>query len=273
MANPERERSARPGAPQTAAAGGGKAGSSPGQGWRGGGAPSLGSGSSPVPITSRGCCAVGTVSSIPVSSASSSSSQSPSPSGAFPPPPPSKLPSRRGRGGGGRSGDAWAPLILYRGGGGGGWRRRFFPSTIQGLLVAAPGSTQQQQQQSSAGLPLLCPTFSGWWSYNLSRGGGGRAPQDSSTARFRSRACRQHSRKGTLLTLPLGPDMEDGSSSASCFRRFTECFLSASKWLSLHWFTQEEEKKGAGRSLYCMHRAGVQESCRKNCPRHFCGWR
>lgn len=141
-----------------------------------------------------------------------------------------------------------ASLILYPGGG---RRRLFLPPSLQDLLLplsSSEGATgqrrrrhrEQQQQQLLQRVPpgprLLCPALSGLWSYDL-LGGGGAARGDGPGGR--SWASRQQQARGTFFTfssfpppLLLGPDMEDGSSSASCFRRFTECFLSTSRWLS-----------------------------------------
>ncbi|XP_053151773.1 cAMP and cAMP-inhibited cGMP 3',5'-cyclic phosphodiesterase 10A isoform X3 [Hemicordylus capensis] len=206
-------------------------------------------------------------------------SPSTSPFNFLPPPPllrsssPFNLPSPRGKEGGAATrasardvgaaaaAAAAAPLIVYPGGGGGRRRLLFFPSSIQGLLFPASsskgavGQRRHRQERSPPGDPLLCTALSRVWSYNLlaARGGRGVAARgDGPRSRGRSRAFRQRQQqqqqRSTFFTFPpfsapllLGPDMEDGSSSASCFRRFTECFLSTSltdekvkAYLSLH---------------------------------------
>lgn len=154
----------------------------------------------------------------------------------------------------GAAATATAPLLVC--GGGGGRRRLFFPSSIQSLLLppstskGATGQRRHRQQRSASGPLLLCPGLSRLWSCNLlARGGGGAGAAASGDGpggrgRSRNKAFRQRQQqRGTFFTfssfsapLVLGPDMEDGSSSASCFRRFTECFLSTSRWFgTLFW--------------------------------------
>ncbi|XP_077203994.1 cAMP and cAMP-inhibited cGMP 3',5'-cyclic phosphodiesterase 10A isoform X3 [Paroedura picta] len=138
---------------------------------------------------------------------------------------------------------AAASLIVYPGGG---RRRLFLPPSLQDLLLppsSSEGATgqrrrrrhrEQQQQRAPPGPRLLCPALSGSWSYNL-LGGGGAARADGPGGRGRSRTSKQWPARDTFFTfsafptpLLLGPDMEDESSSASCFRRLTDCFLSTS---------------------------------------------
>ncbi|KAM9564299.1 cAMP and cAMP-inhibited cGMP 3',5'-cyclic phosphodiesterase 10A isoform 1-T1 [Guaruba guarouba] len=150
-----------------------------------------------------------------------------------------------GGGGGGRDvgGAAAAHLIAHPGGSG--RRRLFCSSSIQGLLLrSAAGGPRQHHSRL-----LLPPAASRPWSYNslgaaaaAARGDGirgGDGPGGSRTPR------RQQRQRGAFFPfsspLLLGPDMEDGSNSTSCFRRFTDCFLNTSltdekvkAYLSLH---------------------------------------
>ncbi|XP_059323783.1 cAMP and cAMP-inhibited cGMP 3',5'-cyclic phosphodiesterase 10A [Ammospiza nelsoni] len=152
-----------------------------------------------------------------------------------------------GGGGGGRGRDvggaaAAAHLIAHPGGSG--RRRLFCSSSIQGLLLrSAAGGPRQHHSRL-----LLSPAASRPWSCNslgaaaAARGDGirgGDGPGGSRTPR------RQQRQRGAFFSfsspLLLGPDMEDGSNSASCFRRFTDCFLNTSltdekvkAYLSLH---------------------------------------
>ncbi|XP_065487203.1 cAMP and cAMP-inhibited cGMP 3',5'-cyclic phosphodiesterase 10A [Caloenas nicobarica] len=150
----------------------------------------------------------------------------------------------RAAGGGGRDvgGAAAAHLIALPGSSG--RRRLFSSSSIQSLLLrsAAGGNLHRSRF-------LLSPPASGPWSCNslgaaaaAARGDGirgGDSPGGSRTPR------RQQRQRGAFFSfsspLLLGPDMEDGSNSASCFRRFTDCFLNTSltdekvkAYLSLH---------------------------------------
>ncbi|XP_061847590.1 cAMP and cAMP-inhibited cGMP 3',5'-cyclic phosphodiesterase 10A [Colius striatus] len=152
----------------------------------------------------------------------------------------------RAAGGGGRDvGGAAAAAHLIAHPGGSGRRRLFCSSSIQGLLLrSAAGDPRQHHSRL-----LLSPSASGPWSCNslgaaaaAARGDGirgGDGPGGSRTLR------RQQRQRGTFFSfsspLLLGPDMEDGSNSASCFRRFTDCFLNTSltdekvkAYLSLH---------------------------------------
>ncbi|XP_057262905.1 cAMP and cAMP-inhibited cGMP 3',5'-cyclic phosphodiesterase 10A isoform X2 [Pezoporus wallicus] len=153
-----------------------------------------------------------------------------------------------GRGGGGRDvGGAAAAAHLIAHPGGSGRRRLFCSSSIQGLLLrSAAGGPRQHHSRL-----LLSPAASRPWSYNslgaaaaaaAARGDGirgGDGPGGSRTPR------RQQRQRGAFFSfsspLLLGPDMEDGSNSTSCFRRFTDCFLNTSltdekvkAYLSLH---------------------------------------
>ncbi|XP_041881027.1 cAMP and cAMP-inhibited cGMP 3',5'-cyclic phosphodiesterase 10A isoform X3 [Corvus kubaryi] len=157
---------------------------------------------------------------------------------------------RAGGGGGGGGGGrrdvgraAAAHLIAHPGGSG--RRRLFCSSSIQGLLLrSAAGGPRQHHSRL-----LLSPAASRPWSCNslgaaaaAARGDGirgGDGPGGSRTPR------RQQRQRGAFFSfsspLLLGPDMEDGSNSASCFRRFTDCFLNTSltdekvkAYLSLH---------------------------------------
>uniref|UniRef100_A0A8D2QJ62 Phosphodiesterase n=1 Tax=Zonotrichia albicollis TaxID=44394 RepID=A0A8D2QJ62_ZONAL len=112
------------------------------------------------------------------------------------------------------------------------------------LLRSAAGGPRQHHSRL-----LLSPAASRPWSCNslgaaaaAARGDGirgGDGPGGSRTSR------RQQRQRGAFFSfsspLLLGPDMEDGSNSASCFRRFTDCFLNTSltdekvkAYLSLH---------------------------------------
>ncbi|XP_074780988.1 cAMP and cAMP-inhibited cGMP 3',5'-cyclic phosphodiesterase 10A isoform X1 [Athene noctua] len=152
-----------------------------------------------------------------------------------------------GGGGGGRDvgGAAAAAAHLIAHPGGSGRRRLFCSSSIQGLLLrSAAGGPRQHHSRL-----LLSPAASRPWSCNslgaaaaAARGDGirgGDGPGGSRTPR------RQQRQRGAFFSfsspLLLGPDMEDGSNSASCFRRFTDCFLNTSltdekvkAYLSLH---------------------------------------
>ncbi|XP_061327366.1 cAMP and cAMP-inhibited cGMP 3',5'-cyclic phosphodiesterase 10A isoform X2 [Pezoporus flaviventris] len=153
-----------------------------------------------------------------------------------------------GGGGGGRDvGGAAAAAHLIAHPGGSGRRRLFCSSSIQGLLLrSAAGGPRQHHSRL-----LLSPAASRPWSYNslgaaaaaaAARGDGirgGDGPGGSRTPR------RQQRQRGAFFSfsspLLLGPDMEDGSNSTSCFRRFTDCFLNTSltdekvkAYLSLH---------------------------------------
>uniref|UniRef100_A0A674HCW0 Phosphodiesterase n=1 Tax=Taeniopygia guttata TaxID=59729 RepID=A0A674HCW0_TAEGU len=153
-----------------------------------------------------------------------------------------------GGGGGGRrdvGGAAAAAAHLIAHPVGSGRRRLFYSSSIQGLLLrSAAGGPRQHHSRL-----LLSPAASRPWSCNslgaaaaAARGDGirgGDGPGGSRTPR------RQQRQRGAFFSfsspLLLGPDMEDGSNSASCFRRFTDCFLNTSltdekvkAYLSLH---------------------------------------
>ncbi|KAK2531450.1 Pde10a [Columba guinea] len=138
----------------------------------------------------------------------------------------------RAAGGGGRDvGGAAAAAHLIAHPGSSGRRRLFSPFSIQSLLLrsAAGGNLHHSRF-------LLSPPASGPWSCDslgaavaAARGDGirgGDGPGGSRTPR------RQQRQRGALFSfsspLLLGPDMEDGSNSASCFRRFTDCFLNTS---------------------------------------------
>ncbi|XP_052640833.1 cAMP and cAMP-inhibited cGMP 3',5'-cyclic phosphodiesterase 10A [Harpia harpyja] len=148
-----------------------------------------------------------------------------------------------GRDVGGAAAAAAAHLIAHPGGSG--RRRLFCSSSIQGLLLrSAAGGPRQHHSR------LLSPAASRPWSSNslgaaaaAARGDGirgGDGPGGSRTPRRQ-----QQRQRGAFFSfsspLLLGPDMEDGSNSASCFRRFTDCFLNTSltdekvkAYLSLH---------------------------------------
>lgn len=121
--------------------------------------------------------------------------------------------------------------------GGSGRRRLFCSSSIQGLLLrSAAGGPRQHHSRL-----LLSPAASRPWSCNslgaaaaAARGDGirgGDGPGGSRTPRRQ-----QQRQRGAFFSfsspLLLGPDMEDGSNSASCFRRFTDCFLNTSRYRS-----------------------------------------
>ncbi|XP_029877796.1 cAMP and cAMP-inhibited cGMP 3',5'-cyclic phosphodiesterase 10A isoform X1 [Aquila chrysaetos chrysaetos] len=152
-----------------------------------------------------------------------------------------------GRDVGGAAAAAAAHLIAHPGGSG--RRRLFCSSSIQGLLLrSAAGGPRQHHSR------LLSPAASRPWSSNslgaaaaaaaAARGDGirgGDGPGGSRTPRRQQ----QQRQRGAFFSfsspLLLGPDMEDGSNSASCFRRFTDCFLNTSltdekvkAYLSLH---------------------------------------
>ncbi|TRZ17150.1 hypothetical protein HGM15179_009945, partial [Zosterops borbonicus] len=121
-----------------------------------------------------------------------------------------------------------AHLIAHPGGSG--RRRLFCSSSIQGLLLRSAGGNPGQQHarlllSSAASRPWSCNSLGAAAAAAAARGDGIRGG-----AFFSSSSPR----------LP-GPDMEDGSNSASCFRRFTDCFLNTSltdekvkAYLSLH---------------------------------------
>lgn len=142
----------------------------------------------------------------------------------------------RAAGGGGRDvGGAAAAAHLIAHPGSSGRRRLFSSFSIQSLLLrsAAGGNLHHSRF-------LLSPPASGPWSCDslgavaaAARGDGirgGDGPGGSRTPR------RQQRQRGALFSfsspLLLGPDMEDGSNSASCFRRFTDCFLNTSRYRS-----------------------------------------
>ncbi|XP_062497781.1 cAMP and cAMP-inhibited cGMP 3',5'-cyclic phosphodiesterase 10A isoform X2 [Pezoporus occidentalis] len=153
---------------------------------------------------------------------------------------------RAAGGGGGRDvGGAAAAAHLIAHPGGSGRRRLFCSSSIQGLLLSSAAGGPRQHHSRL----LLSPAASRPWSYNslgaaaaAARGDGirgGDGPGGSRTPR------RQQRQRGAFFSfsspLLLGPDMEDGSNSTSCFRRFTDCFLNTSltdekvkAYLSLH---------------------------------------
>ncbi|KAM6126673.1 cAMP and cAMP-inhibited cGMP 3',5'-cyclic phosphodiesterase 10A [Pterocles gutturalis] len=187
------------------------------------------------------------------------SSASPSSFYFLPPPPrfPSSssfnLTSLRGREGGGGEGRrdvggaaAAAHLIAHPGGSG--RRRLFCSSSIQGLLLrSAAGGPRQHHSRL-----LLSPAASRPWSYSslgaaaaaAARGDGirgGDGPGGSRTPKRQQQRRQRDAFFSFSSPLLLGPDMEDGSNSASCFRRFTDCFLNTSltdekvkAYLSLH---------------------------------------
>ncbi|XP_043856150.1 cAMP and cAMP-inhibited cGMP 3',5'-cyclic phosphodiesterase 10A isoform X1 [Dromiciops gliroides] len=149
-----------------------------------------------------------------------------------------------------------------------GRRRLFFsPPSLQGLLLPAsvgprlqPPPQQQQpppQQQPQPSRLLRSPAACSLWSYNFlgaagaARAGGGvggGGPSYTTTSSKIQQQQQQQQPRGSFFSfassspLSLGSDMEDGSSNnASCFRRFTECFLNTSltdekvkAYLSLH---------------------------------------
>ncbi|XP_068041314.1 cAMP and cAMP-inhibited cGMP 3',5'-cyclic phosphodiesterase 10A isoform X3 [Anomalospiza imberbis] len=153
-----------------------------------------------------------------------------------------------GGGGGGRrdvGGAAAEAAHLIAHPGGSGRRRLFCSSSIQGLLLrSAAGGPRQHHSRL-----LLSPAASCPWSCNslgaaaaAARGDGIRGGDGPGGSRAPRRQQRQ---RGAFFSfsspLLLGPDMEDGSNSASCFRRFTDCFLNTSltdekvkAYLSLH---------------------------------------
>ncbi|XP_066850232.1 cAMP and cAMP-inhibited cGMP 3',5'-cyclic phosphodiesterase 10A isoform X1 [Anser cygnoides] len=185
------------------------------------------------------------------------SSASPSSFYFLPPPPrfPSSssfnLTSLQGRGGGGGGRDvggaaaAAAHLIAHPGGSG--RRRLFSSSSIQGLLLRSTAGGPRQHHSRL----LLPPAASRPWSCDslgaaaaAARGDGirgGDGPGRSGTPRRQQRQRGAFFFSSSSAPLLLGPDMEDGSNSASCFRRFTDCFLNPSltdekvkAYLSLH---------------------------------------
>uniref|UniRef100_A0A8B9ZZG9 Phosphodiesterase n=1 Tax=Anas zonorhyncha TaxID=75864 RepID=A0A8B9ZZG9_9AVES len=185
------------------------------------------------------------------------SSASPSSFYFLPPPPrfPSSssfnLTSLQGREGGGGGRDvggaaaAAAHLIAHQGGSG--RRRLFSSSSIQGLLLRSTAGGPRQHHSRL----LLPPAASRPWSCDslgaaaaAARGDGirgGDGPGRSGTPRRQQRQRGAFFFSSSSAPLLLGPDMEDGSNSASCFRRFTDCFLNTSltdekvkAYLSLH---------------------------------------
>ncbi|XP_038032099.1 cAMP and cAMP-inhibited cGMP 3',5'-cyclic phosphodiesterase 10A isoform X1 [Anas acuta] len=185
------------------------------------------------------------------------SSASPSSFYFLPPPPrfPSSssfnLTSLQGRegGGGGRDvgGAAAAAAHLIAHPGGSGRRRLFSSSSIQGLLLRSTAGGPRQHHSRL----LLPPAASRPWSCDslgaaaaAARGDGirgGDGPGRSGTPRRQQRQRGAFFFSSSSAPLLLGPDMEDGSNSASCFRRFTDCFLNTSltdekvkAYLSLH---------------------------------------
>ncbi|XP_040407887.1 LOW QUALITY PROTEIN: cAMP and cAMP-inhibited cGMP 3',5'-cyclic phosphodiesterase 10A [Cygnus olor] len=220
--------------------------------------------------SSSGSCAAGTASSaasasiVPRAAAApflapipSFSSASPSSFYFLPPPPrfPSSssfnLTSLQGRegGGGGRDvgGAAAAAAHLIAHPGGSGRRRLFSSSSIQGLLLRSTAGGPRQHHSRL----LLPPAASRPWSCDslgaaaaAARGDGirgGDGPGRSGTPRRQQRQRGAFFFSSSSAPLLLGPDMEDGSNSASCFRRFTDCFLNTSltdekvkAYLSLH---------------------------------------
>ncbi|KAM9656149.1 cAMP and cAMP-inhibited cGMP 3',5'-cyclic phosphodiesterase 10A isoform 1-T1 [Morphnus guianensis] len=150
-----------------------------------------------------------------------------------------------GRDVGGAAAAAAAHLIAHPGGSG--RRRLFCSSSIQGLLLrSAAGGPRQHHSR------LLSPAASRPWSSNslgaaaaAARGDGIRGGDGPGGSRTPRRQQQQQRQRGAFFSfsspLLLGPDMEDGSNSASCFRRFTDCFLNTSltdekvkAYLSLH---------------------------------------
>ncbi|XP_035176178.1 cAMP and cAMP-inhibited cGMP 3',5'-cyclic phosphodiesterase 10A isoform X1 [Oxyura jamaicensis] len=184
------------------------------------------------------------------------SSASPSSFYFLPPPPrfPSSssfnLTSLQGRGGGGGrdvGGAAAAAAHLIAHPGGSGRRRLFSSSSIQGLLLRSTAGGPRQHHSRL----LLPPAASRSWSCDslgaaaaAARGDGirgGDGPGRSGTPRRQQRQRGAFFFSSSSAPLLLGPDMEDGSNSASCFRRFTDCFLNTSltdekvkAYLSLH---------------------------------------
>lgn len=163
-------------------------------------------------------------------------------------PPPPRFPSSssfnltslQGRegGGGGRDVDgaaaAAAHLIAHPGGSG--RRRLFSSSSIQGLLLRSTAGGPRQHHSRL----LLPPAASRPWSCDslgaaaaAARGDGirgGDGPGRSGTPRRQQRQRGAFFFSSSSAPLLLGPDMEDGSNSASCFRRFTDCFLNTSRY-------------------------------------------
>ncbi|XP_064014301.1 cAMP and cAMP-inhibited cGMP 3',5'-cyclic phosphodiesterase 10A isoform X1 [Pogoniulus pusillus] len=184
-----------------------------------------------------------------------SSFPSASPSSFYFLPPPPRFPSLssynltslQGReGGGGRDvgGAAAAAHLIAHPGDSSSSRRRLSFSFIQGLLLRSTAGGPRQHRSRL----LLSPAASRLWSCNslgaaaaaAARGDGirgGDGPGGSRTSRLQQR------QRGVFSSCPLllGPDMEDGSNSTGCFRRFTDCFLNTSltdekvkAYLSLH---------------------------------------
>ncbi|CAM5101714.1 unnamed protein product [Eretmochelys imbricata] len=174
----------------------------------------------------------------------------PPPPPLLPPSPASALASLQGKGGGGEAAgggdvggaEAAAPLIVHPSSRSSSRSRLFFSSSIQGLLLPSPAAGPRQHQPRL----LLAPAASRLWSYNFLGAAAAAARGDGirGDGPGRSRTPRQRHR-GSFLSfsspLLLRPDMEDGSSSTSCFRRFTDCFLGTSltdekvkAYLSLH---------------------------------------
>ncbi|XP_068258936.1 cAMP and cAMP-inhibited cGMP 3',5'-cyclic phosphodiesterase 10A [Nyctibius grandis] len=154
----------------------------------------------------------------------------------------------RAAGGGGRDvGGAAAAAHLIAHPGGSGRRRLFCSSSIQGLLLrSAAGGPRQHHSRllfsPAASRPWSCNSLGAAAAAAAARGDGirgGDGPGWNRTPR------RQQRQRGAFFSFSspvlLGPDMEDGSNSASCFRRFTDCFLNTSltdekvkAYLSLH---------------------------------------
>uniref|UniRef100_A0A8B9TV78 Phosphodiesterase n=1 Tax=Anas platyrhynchos TaxID=8839 RepID=A0A8B9TV78_ANAPL len=185
------------------------------------------------------------------------SSASPSSFYFLPPPPrfPSSssfnLTSLQGRegGGGGRDvgGAAAAAAHLIAHPGGSGRRRLFSSSSIQGLLLRSTAGGPRQHHSrlllpAAASRPWSCDSLGA--AAAAARGDGirgGDGPGRSGTPRRQQRQRGAFFFSSSSAPLLLGPDMEDGSNSASCFRRFTDCFLNTSltdekvkAYLSLH---------------------------------------
>ncbi|XP_074846363.1 cAMP and cAMP-inhibited cGMP 3',5'-cyclic phosphodiesterase 10A isoform X2 [Carettochelys insculpta] len=261
MSGPERLRPARPRAPLPAAAGeqrGSGAVRSYGQS-RGGVAPAPGSGSavcnsSPRLLASSSCrrrrppagpaaaAAFSSSGSVPGAAAAPPAPAFPAPAPASlssAPPPAPRLPPAAGLQGRGGGGAAAA--------GGGGEAQR------QGEAAAALSSGSRLLSPSSPGSPLPAPAAGPWQRLQLAASDRPRAAAAAAAAAAASGAGTGPGRRGTPRQRPRGafssfssplllrPDMEDGPSSAGCFRRFTDCFLGTSltdekvkAYLSLH---------------------------------------
>ncbi|XP_075780708.1 cAMP and cAMP-inhibited cGMP 3',5'-cyclic phosphodiesterase 10A isoform X1 [Pelodiscus sinensis] len=279
MSSPERLPSARPQTPLPAASGekpgsgtarsygqssGGAAPAPP----PGSGSPAAACSSPPLPSSScRRRRTAGTAASSGIVPRAAAAAAAP-PAPAFPaplrflPPPAPSLPpfsspsspsaSLQGRGGGGEAaagggevgggeaGAAAAPLSVHPGSRSRSRSRLFFSSSIQGLLLPSPAAGRRQPPPRL----LLSPAASRLCSYNFLGAAGARGDRIRGDGPGRSRTPRQRQR-GAFFSfsspLLLRPAMEDGPSSASCFRRFTDCFLGTSltdekvkAYLSLH---------------------------------------